>query len=105
MRFRLLPARAPILFETSGKRLFLLVGLELRQQERTTDADLFAVKCIHKVLRQLSQLKARGHVNRTLARLCADLLDAVLRLLQVQQGTEPAGFLPSDERRNVEGFQ
>src|ERR1700679_1234387 len=27
--FRLLPSRAPIFFEASGKRLFLLVGLEL----------------------------------------------------------------------------
>ncbi len=31
MRFRLLASRAPILFEASGKRLFLLIGLELRQ--------------------------------------------------------------------------
>jgi len=65
--FRFRPARAPILFEASGKRLFLLVGLELRQQERMADADLLAVRRIH------------DDVCRSLARLRADLLDAVLR--------------------------
>ena len=49
--FRLLTARAPILFEASGKRLFLLAGLELRQQERVADADLLAVERIHDGLR------------------------------------------------------
>jgi hypothetical protein len=38
----LLPTRAPIFFEASGESLFLLTGLELRQQERMTDADLLA---------------------------------------------------------------
>ena len=42
--FRLLPCRPPILFEASGERLFLLVGLELRQQERMADADLLGVE-------------------------------------------------------------
>jgi hypothetical protein len=49
--FRLLPTRTPILFEASGERLFLLIGLELRQQERMADADLLAVKRIDDVLR------------------------------------------------------
>ncbi len=40
--FRPLASRAPNLFEASGKRPFLLVGLELRQQERLADADLLA---------------------------------------------------------------
>src|ERR1700716_2307959 len=66
--FRLLPSRAPILFEASGKRLFLLVGLELRQQERMADADLFPVKRIHDVLCQLGQFEARGNIHRTLTR-------------------------------------
>ena len=48
---RLLTARAPILFEASGKRLVLLAGLELRQQERVADADLLAVEGIHDALR------------------------------------------------------
>jgi hypothetical protein len=56
--FRLLTARAPILFEASGKRLFLLAGLELRQQERVADADLLTVEGIHDVLRELGQLEA-----------------------------------------------
>src|SRR5580692_10754337 len=49
--FGLLSTRAPIFLEASGKRLFLLAGLELRQQERMTDADLLAVKRIYDVLR------------------------------------------------------
>ena len=40
----LLAFRAPILFEASGKRLFLLGGLELRQQERMADADFVGQK-------------------------------------------------------------
>ncbi len=90
--FRLLPSRAPILFEASGKCLFLLVGLELRQQERMADADLFAVKRIHDVLRKLGQFQPSGHMRRALTRLRADLLNAVLRLFQVQQSAEPGCF-------------
>ncbi len=89
---RLLSSRTPILFEASGKRLFLLVGLELRQQKRVADADLFAVKRIHDVLRKLGQFQPSGHMRRALTRLRADLLNAVLRLFQVQQSAEPACF-------------
>ncbi len=46
-----LSARTPIFFEASGECLFLLGGLELRQQERVADADLFAVERIHDGLR------------------------------------------------------
>jgi hypothetical protein len=48
--FRLLTPSAPILFEASGKPLFLLVGLELRKQECMADANLLAVKRIHDAL-------------------------------------------------------
>ena len=40
----LLTSRAPILFEASGECLFLLDGLELRQQESMADADFLTVK-------------------------------------------------------------
>ena len=56
--FGLLPSRAPILFEASGERLFLLVGLELRQQERMADADLLAVEGFDHDGRKLGQLQA-----------------------------------------------
>ena len=49
--FGLLSSRAPIFFEASGECLFLLGGLELRQQERMADADLFAIERIHDRLR------------------------------------------------------
>ena len=45
--FWLLPSRAPILFEASGKRLFLLVRLEFGQQECVADANLLAVERFH----------------------------------------------------------
>ena len=40
----LLSACAPILLEASGECLFLLVGWQLRQQQRMADADLLAVE-------------------------------------------------------------
>jgi hypothetical protein len=86
--FGLLPARAPILFEASGERLFLLCGLELRQQERMADANLLAVESVHDVLRQFGQAEALHHIHRTLARLRGKLLDAVLWLIQVEKRTE-----------------
>src|SRR6202034_3785027 len=52
-----LSARAPILFEASGKRVFLLVELEFRQQERMTDANVLAAEGIDHHRRKLSQLQ------------------------------------------------
>ena len=49
--FGLLSTRAPILFEAGGECLFLLDGLELRQQERMADADLLTVESIRDALR------------------------------------------------------
>jgi hypothetical protein len=46
-----LAGSVPVLTEASGERLFLLVGLQLRQQQCVTDADLLAVKRIHNILR------------------------------------------------------
>jgi len=37
-------------FEASGKRLFLLAGLELRQQERVADTDFLTVEGINDAL-------------------------------------------------------
>ena len=54
----LLPAVAPVLAEASSERLFLLVGLELRQQERMSDADLLAVEGFDRCRGKLGQLQA-----------------------------------------------
>jgi hypothetical protein len=37
---------APVIAEASRERLFLLVGWQLRQQERMTDADFVAIEGI-----------------------------------------------------------
>jgi hypothetical protein len=89
---RFLPARAPILFEASRESLFLLGWLELRQQERMADADLLAVERIYDCLRKFDQTQPRGHIHRTLARLRGNLFDAVLRLLQFEEGAEAVSF-------------
>jgi hypothetical protein len=89
----LLPAVAPILFEASGERLFLLVGLELRQQERVTDADLLAVEGFDHNGNKLGQLQPVSHIRGRFASSGCDLLDAVLRLFQVQESAEAVGLL------------
>ena len=91
--FRLLPAVAPILFEASSKRLFLLVGLELCQQERMADADLLAVEGFDHDGSKLGQLQPASHIRGRLACSRCDLLNGVFRLFQVQQSAEAVGFL------------
>jgi len=100
--FGLLPTRAPILFETGGECLFLLAGLELRQQGRVTDADLLAIECFDRARDKLGQAEARRHISRTLARLRGDLLYAVFRLFQVEQGAEAVGLF---QRMNVAALE
>ena len=57
-----------------------------------TDADLLTVERIHDGLRQFGQAQPRGHIHRTLARLCGNLFDAVLRVFQVEKSTEAVGL-------------
>src|ERR1700679_2472692 len=66
--FCLLSAVAPILFEAGSERLFLLVGLELRQQERVTDANLLAVEGFNHDGSKLGQLQPAGHIRGRFAR-------------------------------------
>lgn len=96
--FRLLPTRAPIIFEASGKRLFLLVGLQLRQQERMADADLLAIEGFDHDGCKLNQLKTSRDVGQILASPRGDLLDALLRLLQIEKRMEALRLL---HRMNV----
>jgi hypothetical protein len=88
-----LPSIAPILFEASGVCLFLLVGLELRQQERVTDADLLAVERFDHNWSKLGQLQPASHIRGRFAGSGCDLLDAVLRLFQIEKGAEAVGLL------------
>ncbi len=67
---RILPTRAPVLFEASGKCLLLLTVLEFRQQEGMADADLLPVEGFDHNGRKLGQLETSSSIRRTLARLC-----------------------------------
>ncbi len=80
----LLSAIAPILFEAGPECLFLLVGQKFRQQERVTDTDLLAVEGFDHNGSKLGQLQPASHIRGRFARSGCDLLDAVLRLFQVE---------------------
>jgi hypothetical protein len=69
---RLLPSGTPILFEAGGKCLFLLIGLQFRQQERIADADFLAIEIDHD-RRKFSQLQTSRDVGRILAGTCRNL--------------------------------
>ena len=53
-----------------------------------SDADLIGIERIDRCRNKVSQFQPRSHEDGTLAHLRRDLLDAVLRLVQVQQGAE-----------------
>jgi hypothetical protein len=90
--FRLLPSRAPILFEASGKRLFLLARLKLGEQERVADADLIAVEGFDRDGNEVNQLEPSRDVGGILSRTRGQLFDGILRLLQSQQTGEAGGL-------------
>src|SRR5580658_2714451 len=66
--FCLLSAVAPILFEAGSECLFLLVGLELCQQERVTNTDLLAVEGFDHNGSKLGQLQPASHIRGRFAR-------------------------------------
>ena len=83
---RLAVARCtPVFTETSRECLFLLVGWQLRQQERMADADLIAIERFDRSRNEVNQFEPRGNEGGLFARLRGDLLDGVRRLLQIQQ--------------------
>ena len=99
----LLPAIAPILFEASGERLFLLVGLELRQQKRMADADLLAVKGIDHYGSKLGQLQPASHIRGRFAR--SSLRSAQWSISVLPSSAERGSRWPppSGERRGAGG--
>jgi hypothetical protein len=66
----------------------LLVGLELGQQERMSDADLLGIEGLDDGCGELGEFEAGGDIGRTLARLCGNLLDAVLRFFQIEKSAK-----------------
>ena len=58
-----------------------------------SDADLVAVEGFDYDLDKLGQLQPLRDVGRRFSRLGRDLLDAVLRFLQIEKGAEPLSFL------------
>jgi hypothetical protein len=79
-----------------------VAGLELRQQERVAYADLLAAKGFDRNRDKFGQAETSRHVHRTLARLCGNLLDAVLWLVQVEQDAEAVGLF---QRMNVAALE
>jgi len=79
----------PILAEAVGEGLLLLCWLQLRQQQSVSDADLLGIERLYRLRHKLREPDARGDIGRVLADLRRDLLNAVLRLLQLKQGIEP----------------
>ena len=76
------------LFEAGFERVFLLVGGQLRQQQRMAYADLIGIERIDRCGYKVGQFQPRRHEDGSLAHLRGDLLDAVLGFVQVQQGAE-----------------
>jgi len=89
----LLPCPRPLLAETFEEGLLLLVGLEFGQQEGVSHADLLGIERLHHWLGKLGEPDALGDIGRRLSCLGRDLLDAVLRLLQVEQGAKSLRLL------------
>ena len=83
--FRLLPTCAPILFEASGQRRFLLSGLEFGQQKRMANADLLAVEGFDHYGRKLGQLQTSGDIRGIFSGTRGQLFDGIFRLVQGKQ--------------------
>jgi hypothetical protein len=93
---------APLLTETVVECGFLLGWLELRQKQGVTDADLLGVERFDHYRDKLRQSGAAGNVGGSLADLRPNLLDAVLRLLQIQKRMKALRLL---QRVNVTALQ
>ena len=91
--FRLLPTCAPILFEASDQRRFLLSKLEFGQQEGMANADLLPVEGFDHYGCNLGQLQTTGDIGRTLPGTCGDLLDGVFRFFQIEKSAKALRFL------------
>jgi hypothetical protein len=55
---------APVFAETSRERLFLMVGWQLRQQERMTYSNFVAIEGFDRSGNQIHQLQTRGNKDR-----------------------------------------
>ena len=78
--------------EASRKRLLLLVGGQLCQEQRMAHADLVGIESIDRCGHKVNQFQPSGHERRLFAHAGADLLNAVLGLLQSQKAREPLGL-------------
>src|SRR5271155_1170373 len=84
---------APVFSEASRERLFLLVGRQLGQQERMTDANFVPVESFDRARNEVDQLQPSGNEGRRLPCFCCDLFDGIGRLLQIEKRLEPLRFL------------
>jgi len=84
---------SPILTKAASESRFLLGWLELRQKQGMSDADLFGIERLDHCRDKLGQSGASGDVSGCFADLRPDLLDGVLRLLQIQKRMKALRFL------------
>ena len=84
---------APVFAETSRKRLFLLVGGQLRQQESMTDANFVPVEGFDRNRNKVNQLQSGGNKGRRLPCFRRDLVDGVGGFLQIQKRLETLRLL------------
>jgi len=84
---------APVFAEASRERLFLLVGRQLRQQERMTDANFVAVEGFDRNRNKINQLQPGGDESRRLPCFRRDLVDGVGGFLQIQKRLETLRLL------------
>ena len=71
----------------------LLVGLKLCQQESVPDTDFLGVKCLDHGCGQFGEFEAGGDIGRTFACLRGDLLDAILRFVQIEKSAKALRLL------------
>ena len=93
---------APLLAETIGERLFLLRGLQFGEQKGVAHADFLGIERIHHRRGKFRQSNSGGAIRRRFPNFRRDLLNAVLRVFQVEQGLETLRLL---QRVNVAALQ
>jgi hypothetical protein len=81
------------LFEASRERLFLQIGGGLCQEQSMAYADLIGIERLDCFGNKVGQLESRSDEHGRLAHLRRDLLDAVLRFVQCEQGAEALRLL------------
>jgi hypothetical protein len=82
----------PLFAEAIGECLFLFCWLQFGEQKRMAYADLLGIERLDDWRGKFRQPNSGGAICRALSDFCRDLLDAVLRVFQVEQGFESLDY-------------